>query len=89
MFLQHTIVLVFLEKLHGANVMTCFIPAGCTGLLQPLDISVNDSFKKSLRDHFQIGMLIRYILTLSIIKIQLVFMSTLRPPLLSQFMQDG
>ena len=32
--------------------MTCFIPAGCTGLLQPLDISVNDSLKKKLKRSF-------------------------------------
>ena len=28
----------FLDKLHAANFKTCFIPAECTGLLQPLDI---------------------------------------------------
>ena len=32
--------------------MTCFIPAGCTGLLQPLDISVNDPFKQELKRSF-------------------------------------
>ena len=27
----------FLSKLKESKIMTCFIPAGCTGLLQPLD----------------------------------------------------
>ena len=38
----------FLTKLTEANIKTCFIPAGCTGLLQPLDISVNDPFQTGL-----------------------------------------
>ena len=42
----------FLTKLQDAGIKVCFIPAGCTGLLQPLDISVNDPFKQELKSSF-------------------------------------
>ena len=29
-----------------------FVPAGCTGELQPLDVSVNSVFKESMKSHF-------------------------------------
>ena len=35
----------FLKKLHDCGIKHVFVPAGCTGLLQPLDISVNDPYK--------------------------------------------
>ena len=40
-----------LKKL-GEHVKVVFIPAGCTGMLQPLDISINDPFKRHLKQKF-------------------------------------
>ena len=39
----------FLQCLEANHIRAVFIPAGCTGELQPLDISVNDVFKKKLK----------------------------------------
>ena len=41
-----------LEKLHQNHIHQVFIPAGCTGELQPLDVSVNEQFKASMKAHF-------------------------------------
>ncbi|CAH1248589.1 POGZ [Branchiostoma lanceolatum] len=43
-----------LEKLKGANVKAVFVPASCTGELQPLDADgcVNDALKKDLTQSF-------------------------------------
>ena len=40
-----------LEKLHQHHIHQLFIPAGCTGELQPLDLTVN-SLKASMKAHF-------------------------------------
>ena len=37
----------FLQGLSSNNIKPVFIPDGCTGELQPLDISVNDALRKS------------------------------------------
>jgi hypothetical protein len=42
----------FLDKLKGNNILVIFIPAGCTGDLQPLDVAVNDDFKRDLKGQF-------------------------------------
>ena len=39
-------------KLESLNIKHVFIPPGCTGELQPLDLTVNDYFKKCLRKKF-------------------------------------
>ena len=41
-----------LEKLRENHIHQVFIPAGCTGELQPLDVSVNEQFKASMKAHF-------------------------------------
>lgn len=41
-----------LEKLRQNHIHQVFIPAGCTGELQPLDVSVNEQFKVSMKAHF-------------------------------------
>ena len=38
-----------LDKLHEASIKVCFIPAGCTGVLQLLGNSVNEPFKQDLK----------------------------------------
>ena len=38
------------EKLSNIGCSTAFIPAGCTGYLQPLDVAINKPFKSWLRD---------------------------------------
>jgi len=35
----------FLDKLEDNNILVVFVPARCTGDLQPLDVAVNDDFK--------------------------------------------
>lgn len=42
----------FLSKMKENHIWTRFIPGGCTGELQPLDVAVNDVFKKKLKDRF-------------------------------------
>lgn len=41
-----------LDKLRQNHIHQVFIPAGCTGELQPLDVSVNSVFKDSMKSHF-------------------------------------
>ena len=38
-----------LQKLRYNHIHQVFIPAGCTGELQPLDVSVNEQFKASMK----------------------------------------
>ena len=42
----------FLKKLQDANICVIFIPGGCTGELQPLDVAVNGDFKASMKSKF-------------------------------------
>jgi len=42
----------FLDKLKDNNILVIFVPAGCTGDLQPLDVAVNDDFKRDLKAQF-------------------------------------
>ena len=44
----------FLQKLNSCYIKYVFVPAGCTGLLQPLDISVNDPFKSHMKELFSL-----------------------------------
>jgi len=39
----------FLDKLKDNNILVIFVPAGCPGDLQPLDVAVNDDFKRDLK----------------------------------------
>lgn len=39
-----------LKKLRDNNILPALIPGGCTGLLQPLDVSINKPFKKWIRE---------------------------------------
>lgn len=41
-----------LDLLHKNGICVIFIPSGCTGERQPLDISVNDYYKKQLKNCF-------------------------------------
>ena len=41
-----------LEKLKPNNIQQVFIPAGCTGELQPLDVGINDQFRGLLKQEF-------------------------------------
>ena len=41
-----------LDYLEANHIKPLFVPPGCTGELQPLDVSVNDMFKKELRNCF-------------------------------------
>ncbi len=41
-----------LNCLLSNNIKYIFVPAGCTGELQPLDVTVNDFFKKKQRSCF-------------------------------------
>jgi len=48
----------FLVKLDSLGIKHVFVPAGCTGMLQPLDISINEPFKRHLKDiSLECGML--------------------------------
>ena len=42
----------FLKELEANHMKYIFVPAGCTGQLQPLDVAVNDPFKKTLKKLF-------------------------------------
>ena len=42
----------FLKKLSSHNIYQVFVPAGCTGELQPLDLSVNEEFKAAMKSSF-------------------------------------
>ena len=42
-----------LQLLEDNNIDTIFVPANCTGELQPMDLSVNKSVKDFLRTKFQ------------------------------------
>ena len=44
----------FLGKLRQNNISVIFVPAGCTGEVQPLDVAVNDVFKKKLKSKFTV-----------------------------------
>ena len=41
-----------LDKLKEHNIHQVFIPAGCTGELQPLDLTFNDQFKGKMKALF-------------------------------------
>ena len=41
-----------LAKLQNHNIHQVFIPAGCTGELQPLDVGVNLEFKQLIKNSF-------------------------------------
>ena len=41
-----------LAKLQAHHIHQVFIPAGCTGELQPLDVGVNQEFKQLMKDSF-------------------------------------
>ena len=40
----------FLDKLKANHILPIFIPASCTSELQPLDISVNEQFKRCMKE---------------------------------------
>lgn len=42
------------SRLHDLNIEIIFIPAGTTGSLQPLDLSVNASLKKLMKEKFSL-----------------------------------
>src|SRR5690348_15209184 len=42
----------FINMLKENNIKWFLIPPGCTGLLQPLDIAVNKSFKSKWNENF-------------------------------------
>ena len=41
-----------LAKLQSNNIHQVFVPAGCTGELQPLDVGVNQDFKELMKNFF-------------------------------------
>lgn len=43
---------LFLAELEKRNIIPVFVPASCTGELQPLDLSVNGEFKRLLKNEF-------------------------------------
>ena len=42
-----------LDKLRAKNIYYTFVPASCTGELQPLDITLNKVYKEKLKEHFE------------------------------------
>ena len=42
---------IHLTKLSACSIKAIFIPAGCTGFLQPLDVSVNHHFKQQVKQN--------------------------------------
>ena len=42
----------FIDKFQQANILITFVPAGCTGELQPLDVGVNNEFKQNMKAKF-------------------------------------
>lgn len=42
----------FKQKLKSMNCVMVYVPAGCTGDLQPLDLAVNDEYKRLLKAAF-------------------------------------
>ena len=44
----------FLHKLDENNIKYVFVPVGCTGQLQPLDVAVNEPFKAHLKELFSL-----------------------------------
>ena len=42
----------FLAKLEAHHIKCVFVPPGCTGQLQPLDVSTNERFKGHLKEMF-------------------------------------
>lgn len=42
----------FRRKLVEHDIKVRYVPGGCTGELQPLDVAINDTFKKRMKDHF-------------------------------------
>ena len=51
MFAAHR-VKSLLKMLTENNIKIVYVPAGCTGELQPLDKSFNDPYKKEMKQHF-------------------------------------
>lgn len=45
-----------LQCLRSHDIMASLIPGGCTGLIQPLDVSINRPFKDYLRDVLDLEM---------------------------------
>lgn len=43
---------LFLAELEKRNIIPVFVPASCTGELQPLDLTVNGEFKRLLKNEF-------------------------------------
>lgn len=41
-----------LDALRQHHIHQVFVPAACTGELQPLDVSVNAQFKREMKDNF-------------------------------------
>ncbi len=42
----------FRQKLAEHGILIRYVPAGCTSMLQPLDVAVNDQFKKQIKTKF-------------------------------------